>query len=643
MLPGYADAGANTSFRPVGADQSSEAGTEIHDNRTSRKLEESRKNILEDERDSKIHHPFFPSTDASLKLQQQQLLRENDHEEKKQQQVEDAQHQPSPRPQSPPTLSRRQMPAPSIAGSSTIPETGGRFNPKLVGYRPTDSQEVGASDRTVSGGSGGSRFQFYSPATEDGQANDDFSNSVQSGGISDVADEVRPDPTPEPGRVSLLEQTQSENEPQDGDTLSRLPFQGSAAIRDTSLFERDSDILSDVNSTASEMGTVINIGANAARMAEVEEMAALIEASPHFDSHGYRHTMTNEGDNIRPGPALPILEEAGNDGSSLSYNSDVQGISLTPKSNLLPFRQSSAPMRDLGMESGASAVVSAAIRRLGSGLNSTKFQQSNDNQKSLTAPPTPATPGAPATPRVEDLLKSSLEPQESSSDIARSDPPSAFVLRSPGSAVWHSLSLRATVKDAAPTLSRYNFKQVHRSSRRVDNEDGRRDGEILEVDSRMGAPRIEGSIHVPILGDMLPRPFQFARKCMSFDSTLDEDPLAYQIDHMDTSLRNRTPERTAKHRVLGPSMSWDVEGTTSSYGKDLRRRSRQFSKGYQQGAFRSEPSRHSGPAFRSNADHEEALQQRARLQSDFSPGKSSEAVELQTPQVSTTCNTLWRS
>ena len=635
LLPGYADAGANVTFRPISSDQCSDAATEKIDNTTIHLLAKSRK----DERDNKTHHPFFPSTDASLKLQQQHQLQleHQDHEEKKQQQIEDGESQDcseSPRPQSPPTLSRRQMPARSVAGTSTVPETGGRFDPNLVNYRQTQLHErVTSMDGATARNSGGpgSRFHFY-PPSEEFEVEDESHNSPNKDGKLHEDDEIDSGESQVVAQDRLRQLSLQDQMQRDIGNLkaNNFPIPGSAAMRDTSLFERDSDIMSDVNSTASEMGTVINIGANAARMAEIEEMAALVEASPYFDGYAYGDTTGHEDSETGAAPAMPILENSEGDGTSLFYDASNMGESSPSRRIIPPYRKSSDPLKGTGIEAGASAVVSAAIRRIGSGLNSKKFHKSSDDSQPLTAPPSPGAPGVPPTPRREDLLNFSLNAHESSFDNTPAAPPPTFALRSPGSVARQSLSRRSKFDDFTPKFSYKNMQRDPESNRRKWSEDENRGGQL---DKKTRTTRAENNIQVPSLGDMLPRPFQFARTCMSFDSTLDENPLAYHIDRFDTAHRQRTPERPVR-KFLGPSMSWDVDGASSSLGNEFRRRSKPFGVRHQQDAFRSEPSRHSGPAFHSDADREVELQQRARLQSDFSPTKMSNSIELQTPQVS---------
>ena len=115
LLPGFADAGASTSFHPISSsappatiaeDQLSEAPTEIHDNRTSSLSDRQQKQEKE----------------------QQLLYRQKSHDEGNIKGFFPTTKPPkSPRPVSPPIVMRQQLPSSStnsVAGSSVVPETG---------------------------------------------------------------------------------------------------------------------------------------------------------------------------------------------------------------------------------------------------------------------------------------------------------------------------------------------------------------------------------------------------------------------------------------------------------------------------------------------------------------------------------------
>eukprot|EP00980_Cylindrotheca_fusiformis_P028015 scaffold22575_cov141-Cylindrotheca_fusiformis.AAC.46 len=148
LLPGYTDAGPDSSFQPVrvaagGAhnhyynnvddddDKASEAATEIHDNRTTvprnhTPIPHHPRLARPSPRSSTNHssggenYGFFPSTKPvpSPPI-------------------------PSPRPQSPPDLSRRQISTSSVGGTSTVPETGAFSQEELEQFQSSYWREEG--------------------------------------------------------------------------------------------------------------------------------------------------------------------------------------------------------------------------------------------------------------------------------------------------------------------------------------------------------------------------------------------------------------------------------------------------------------------------------------------------------------------
>jgi hypothetical protein len=472
----------------------------------------------------------------------------------------------------------------------------------------------------------------------------------------------------------------------------------STALRDSSLFERDSDILSDVNSNVSEYGTVINLGGQAARMAEVDAMAALIEASPHFDYYDNKnsqralndHPRNPEPDDIVEfGPSLPSLE-INNENDNLSLVYDLgQPVSSLPKMQFMPQQQTLTSTRkdpDFNSDElhsradGTSAMVSATLRRLGTNRNNVgstndnasakkKFLQLRSNNHSmeqvLSAPPTPVTPSMPPNSQVEDLLKLTLSPKAN-----LQDPPTIWSLRSPGSTMHHLISSgegvnqrndatvinnSTTIVALAVSVSQRNGQEDLHGNSPFDVDLVRRSAETTAVilDKHEAAATTPSRTEhmkqsmTSSLGDMLPGPFRFAQKCMSFDSTLDEQyPIPYPVEKTSAFPRSssRSPDRqtrTQHRQLIRPSTSWDVGGPSDfsfaqrDHRSNISKMAASPQRWQTQDAFRAEPTRRAGPVFRSATSHEEReQQQRARLQSDFSPSKTSNAVELQTPQVS---------
>jgi hypothetical protein len=134
--------------------------------------------------------------------------------------------------------------------------------------------------------------------------------------------------------------------------------------------EEADDSMSDVNSTASEMGTVI--GVSSSRLAEVNAMALMTPAQEDYDDDS-KYSPVSSGGGLSAGLSLPMLDEKENNKKSREDNSS---------------------------NNTASSMMSAAFRRLGKRAPGT-----------VSAPNTPK-----AGSKVEDYFKSS-----------------SFSLRSPGS------------------------------------------------------------------------------------------------------------------------------------------------------------------------------------------------------------------
>lgn len=543
LLPGYTDAGPDSSFQPVrvaagGAskqdddDMISEAATEIHDNRTTaqRKQQHDRRRQQQNQPQHAPPRPsprpnysggenygFFPSTKPIA----------------------------SPRPKSPPNLTRRQASTSSMAGTSTVPETGACSQEEL------ENQE---------------RFQYWK---EEGN------EKAGDKGIMTLSKEA----------LDAMDEKQRAASGAD-DALGR-------DFRQASLIEND-DAASFVSSTGSEMGTVINVGSD--RFAEIEAMAAMVEANPEFlEVH-------DEGDeevpvNQLPDKAslsLPILE-------AKSFNEPT----VFPHSKLSP---RNAIAQDLGLKMkttaetndtgtttpsinhqqytnnpSTSAMVSAAIRRIGSGITS----------KTMSAPPTPKTPGVPV-PRVEDLLKSTLTPKRKPRDgehqgVKRA--PLSFALRSPGSSARYSLHKERT--PLTPDFSRTPQSDHARWQ-----------------NTQPKAP-ISPSIMLPGL--------KFAQKCFSADQTLDEYPFPVADDGNGEDILRELPRShryNLSYRPMQQSQSWDV-----GHGK------------HSDAAFRARTNAFG--TFRRTASHDDQSLLREKMNSDnFSPTKFSKApaLELQNSQ-----------
>lgn len=210
--------------------------------------------------------------------------------------------------------------------------------------------------------------------------------------------------------------------------VSELPQQGPKddnQFRGSDLRGSDdgrSDVVSDVLSTASEMGTVINISS---RMAEVNAMALLTPiAITEEDSE------TEDCDeHYTAGLSLPTLDD-----KSPSLVHDVSEPEL----------EEDAANDSQQISTSAKAMVSAAFRRMGTGT----FNRSG----TVSAPSTPR-----AAPRVEDYLKSAYRSNDKG-------PPQPGLLRSPGSAAYFNSVSRPSKPLLSPRFAEGKFPSRTNSS-----------------------------------------------------------------------------------------------------------------------------------------------------------------------------------
>ena len=247
--------------------------------------------------------------------------------------------------------------------------------------------------------------------------------------------------------------------------------------------------MSDVNSTASEMGTVI--GTSSSRLAEVNAMAMMTPAQEGFDyddddddddDDDIDYSQTNREDVDGAGLALPTLDEKENKKSVEENNS-------------------------------ASAIMSAAFRRLGKR--------------------TPGTVSAPSTPKalskVEDYLKYA--------NYQKFTAPSSVSLRSPGSSVQFSLYKKEGTR---PALSpRF---------------------------SKLSPPATSGSLENQSAllrhANSLASPLRFARGCLSFDNTVDDEFHQSNSNHHGLGdIPESLPSR--QNYALLQSKSWDPSSSST--------------------------------------------------------------------------------
>ena len=401
---------------------------------------------------------------------------------------------------------------------------------------------------------------------------------------------------------------------------------------------------SDVNSNASEMGTVINLSSSAARMAEVEAMAALIEASPSVFDEGYDPSKPKPEHNtaIDEGLELPVLEEE--DGTSrdeANLSTDDNNMNVTPQeqndmnmstiatpgikgprhmstqnSSNINYSKASRTLKDLGIHRNLTQTtkaasssgfdserLSAAIRRIGSGLHSKNDNGTTTTSKTISAPTTPKTNyllqresyrDSMEPPSVQELLQSSVP-----STPDRTQPPASFALRSPGSA-----AKMRHIQSAQDQTSRSRATLMPRFSR------GWRPT-LLQHDE-----------HGSTSPSVLPGPFGvLTQRCLSLDdyepsTALEYPPMRMRTTsrYMDQPLDDNEGRVSSSVPSIQHSQSWDVasgmhdhesSNSTSLFGGALPARRRIYSEA-------SSPPRHAQPkilgrAQRLDMEREDAL------------------------------------
>lgn len=599
LLPKYADAGANTSFQPVtrrlGGDQGSEAATEVRDNRSAIK-QQFRINASR-------HHQTVATQQYSLRFLDDATSTDSsaisgvhppnqlgDGEARYAGFFPTTKPQLSPRPSSPPSLPRQQSmlvaSALSVAGTSVVPETGAvDFDMK----QPTGTERAQEKENQR-------RIYYWEDGvkTIPSQKNNLALNAAN---------------------LHLVERERRRQTPS-SPTSDSSSAASPRPNRSTSLL-KDEDGGSDVMSTASEMGTVIEMGSNAARMAEIDAMAALIEASPNVD------TLTPRPESFPLAPSrTPLCRTVEEAVASLSLpeldSAPNQAIVLAPHTKANPSSTRSSFQQELKNQPVPSPpnptpaeMISSALRRIGTGLNKTKA--------SLSAPPTPRTPGVPPPPRVEDLLKSSLNSyHHDSRGNVHTDLPLSLALRSPGSSA--RLSLRRlshqrhdeeTRPDLAPRFSPTRSSKVIQTSSSFDSvfSTNYRTKTVKTLPSSIPSLSSREAVEQLKLNPL--SPFHLAQKCFSYDSTLDEplDTDSVSSSHIFNLESSYPMHRHHQHqRKIKESISWDVGGTS--------------------GAFRAQPHRsYRIGALKPTTTQIEHNAQRLRIYSDFSPRRAESNLE----------------
>jgi hypothetical protein len=754
LLPGYTDAGASTTFKTINNDADSDAdddadqdhdqdlvsevATEVIDNRTSTQHYFRNNNISnnisnnnskpEEEEDTTLRYsPSEPGTTTTAATPTTTggtttatdtttdtdtatdiattMITEGEGSTKYgffPSTKPPTQMSMSPRPVSPPMLMRRQLPTAaqsSVAGTSVVPQTGAyeevqpeqrlKQRLKLDNENTSIQQQVDKQNN---------QFQYWN---EEGNNEDAVADNYSNSKIHTL-------------NAANLQTIERENAPTPLETCTNSTTDSSTdggghsnSNRESSLLEKDDTTTtytntnthqefgsgSEVLSTASEFGTVINIGGQSARLAEVDAMAALIEASPNVEPLLFMQEPSPSTSPIDNELTLPQLE---------TTNTTTNNTKSFDRRPFLPQSKTKQPTQDMGLSRTAAAVtvataanvtanpttplnptasemVTAAIRRIGSGLQKTKA--------SLSAPPTPKTPGVPPAPRVEDLLNlnqlnlnlnlkasttSTLTPRTNPDDhdhdhsttctipsssrtttrtTTTIDPlPPSFALRSPGSSARQSLSNRNTAQQQQqqqrramlrPRFSPAASSSLKQQSMPPRNNNTTNNNYTNNYASDKATPTTTNTTTTTATtaAMLIPvGPFRLAQKCFSFDSTLDNDHFVVDADtiqELPPSVRQQQ-----QHQQQHQQQQHQRAQQYYHYPKSPKSPALLHSQSWDVGAFRSPPSyyyhHHRSQdhhhLHQRTASHSHELQ-RARLHSDFSPTKhSTQTMELQHQQ-----------
>jgi len=339
LFPAYADAGANENFHAESVSES-DATTTVHDNRTIAPSNKPEQHQMQYNGDNKVGgYPPRPLDDS--------LLTQTGTETTDTAQEEDHLRFPTDPPPSPP--SRRLL---GEKSTSTTTRSGIRPFPTTSPRAPIATTNTSLDHST--------------------EASSAAVSSVVGVNFLNESKEDQQEPTPVKDNRSINLDDPGVFQPRLADLDSR------------------SDVLSDVNSTASEMGTVVGA---AGRLADVQAMAAFMEKNhdasgdPLYESEDGVSDLPPAKD--VPGLSLPTLgerktQEKSRDARSSVFREKMDSVFRERGASTPPPAEGDSP-------SSATAMVSAAIRRLGSGVGN------------LSAPTTPRV--VPPSPRVEDYLR----------------------------------------------------------------------------------------------------------------------------------------------------------------------------------------------------------------------------------------------
>ena len=588
LLPGFTDAGANTSFQPTTAmGPASDAATEIRDNRSTVK-QQFRMNASRHQQVSTARQDSSDSSVASSTLIPPSQV--SNHEPRKAAFFPSTKPQRSPTPASPPEVTREQIPvAASVAGTSVVPEIG------AVPFSKVDTTR--AANGSISSVEKENQKRIY---------------YWQSEGIH--SSNSKRNMTLNAANLRRVEDSRKTNSQSPADSASSGLNRNAASVH-------NDDTGSDAMSTASEMGTVIEIGNRAARMAEIDAMAALLESSPNLDALTPRPRDFPQPPSQTPNSrgaadtiadlAMPTLDSQSRPVKALAPQAkSFEGPAIGLDSD--QFHELERKGAQTGSHPTPTEMLTSALRRLGTGLSKTKA--------SLSAPSTPRSPEVPPAPRVEDLLRSSLSPDHGISrdldslTLDKMDLPASLALRSPGSMARLSLRRQRRDGENAPVLAP-RFSPHHDNSGLLQTATSYDSTAHLRTSTVKSLPSSVPTLSTPLRLNHV-SPFRLAQQCLSYDSTLDE------LEEIDSATGSATGSASSSHVLnlesypmrkrtqyqartgrIHESMSWDVSSTST--------------------AFRSEPHRsYRVGGLKATASQIERNAQRLRIHSDFSPRRA---------------------
>lgn len=514
FFPAYADAGSNDTFRPPhddGGASESDATTAILDNRTASRLQQH-----EVQYDGDKIAGYAPAADNS------DLTETGTNYER-------TRFFPSMDPPHSPLLAKPPQQRSSIAQRSLSTTTRSGIRPF-----PTTSPRVPLSVHNADSSLDHSAVTVSSAA---------FSSILGVGFLNESDDTKSNEDAGEKDPTPVRDN-------RGGDSSASQP-------RLADFNDNTSEVVSDINSTASEMGTVV--GAFPGRLADVEAMAELIERSDLtslYEAESATSDVERAPAKDVPELSLPTLEGRRSDEQPMQSKSrDAESTVFREKmDSVFRAREKLHPPPSEESPSSASALISAATQCMRSVEgNSSRIKSPSNVPGPYSAPATPRV--VPSSPRVEDYLRLSLPFRSNEQSTS-----SAYLLRSPGSAA-HFQSDGSRRQEKAALAPRFS----HRFDRGLNRADER-------ADSR---PTFRHA-------NSLSSPLRFAMGCLSHDNTLDDKQLlSRQGDNppipeshpQSPSLRypkRRDPPPTQSPQPVVQSRSWDISSGASSMHAQIR-------------------------------------------------------------------------